>query len=74
MHWYKHFALQFEDDNAVDKCSGLLSVPSYADAAKQIEGDNKELSDDSSSDDDLSTALWVLPNTSNVNEAVGLMW
>ena len=49
MHWYKHFALQFEDDNAVDKCSGLLSVLSYADAAKQIEGDNKEPSDGSSS-------------------------
>ena len=57
MHWYKHFALQPEENNAVDSCSGLLSVPSYADAAKQIEGDNKELSDDSSSDDDLSTAV-----------------
>ena len=57
MHWYKHCGLQPEENSAVDNCSGPLSLPSYADAAKQIEGDNKERSDDSSSDDDLSTAV-----------------
>ena len=57
MHWYKHCGLQPEENSAVDNCSGPLSLPSYADAAKRIEGDNKEPSDDSSSDEDLSTAV-----------------
>ena len=57
MHWYNHCALQPEGNNAVDNCSGPLSVPSYTDDVKQMKGDNKELSDDSSSDDDLSPAV-----------------
>ena len=57
MHWYKHCVLQPEENSAVDNCVGPLSVPLYKDDAKQIEGDNKEPSDDSSSDDDLSPAV-----------------
>ena len=57
MHWYKHCALQPEGNSAVDNCSGPLSVPSYKDNVKQMKGDNKEPSDDSSSDDDLSPAV-----------------